>query len=482
MKLKEAEQAIQDLLDGTLGEAAFARFEESLRTDTEFRKLYLSYVKSHHLLIEKFENGGGKIIPMTVSPWFARRRRIILALVACVAVMATAATLFRVSRPEPGAALVFGPESAGRTVHGNGKTADNALWVGSTLELARGSVSIVMPNGVKGYFEGPGKLDMESLTRLRLRQGRAWFEVPDGAEGFVCVTDSLFVEDLGTEFGVYADPGRPEEVHVIEGQVRLHPISRPQDERLLNRGEGSAWKDEQLEQADGPAAFSAAFPQRITVFFDDFDDPDGTPLDGKESDIGAGPWVVSHGAMKVRNGILDTRGDVRNTAFAPLGLPRLNDLTHILLMTLEAEGPGGEGWAGVSLYTGDQERIFVGDPCGDSGDWALHPAGWQAINACPLLAGKTTVTLRYNFRTGLAELFEGAQTTGTPLASQWIASGLSFDRVRIANGSTTDAILDAGGTTAEARRYDEANIRSNIAVRNIKVNVLSAEHTIRKVE
>ncbi len=480
MKPKEAEQAIQDLLDGTLGEAAFARVEERLRTDPEFRKLYLSYVKSHHLLIEKFENSDGKIIPMTVSPWFARRRRIILALVACVAVLVSVATLFQVSRPEPGAALVFGPESAGRTVHGNGKTGDDVMWVGSSLELARGSVSIVMPNGVKGYFEGPGKLEMESLNRLRLRQGRVWFEVPEGAEGFVCVTDSLFVEDLGTEFGVYAEPGRPEEVHVIEGQVRLHPIKRPQEERLLNRGEGSAWKDEQLEPTDGPAAFSAAFPQKITVFSDNFDDPDGTPLNGKASDIGAGPWEVSRGAMKVRNGILDTRGDVRNMAFAPLALPRLNDLTHILLMTLEAEGPGGEGWAGVSLYTGDQERIFVGDPCGDSGDWALHPVGWQAITACPLLAGKTTVTLRYNYRTGLAELFEGAQTTGTPLASQWIAPGLAFDRVRIANGSTTDAILDAGGTTAEAMLYDETNTRSNIAVRSIKVSVLSAENTIRE--
>jgi len=482
MKLRDAEKSIQNLLDGKLGEDEFARVEECLRVDPEFRKLYLSYVKSHHLLIEKFEHGGGKIIPMPVSPVFARRRRVILALVASVAVVATVATLFQVSRPEPGATLVYGPESAGRTDHGKGKTGANVMWVGSTLELARGSVSIVMPSGVKGYFEGPGKLDMESLNRLRLRQGRAWFEVPKGAEGFVCVTDSLFVEDLGTEFGVFADPGRPEEVHVIEGKVRLHPINRPQDERLLLRGEGTTWKGDQLEEADGPAAFSAAFPQKITIFSDDFNDPDGTPLDGKNSDIGAGPWQVTRGGMKVENGILDTRGELRNMAFAPLALPHLNDLTHILLMTLEAEGPGGKGWAGVSLYTGDQERIFVGDPCGDSGDWALHPAGSQAINACPLLAGKTTVTLRYNYRTGLAELFEGAETTGTPLASQWIAPGLDFDRVRIANGSTFDAVLDAGGSVAEAKFHDKTNIRSNIAVRRSQVTVLSAENTIRKVE
>ena len=181
----------------------------------------------------------------------------------------------------------------------------------------------------------------------------------------------------------------------------------------------------------------------------------------------------------VKGGMIDTRGELRNAAFAPLALPRLDDSTHVFLMTVEAEGPGDEGWAGVSLYTGDEERIFVGDPNGPNGDWALHPAGSQAINACPLLAGKSTVTLRYDYRTGLAELFEGSETTGPPLASQWIAPGLSFDRLRIANGSQLDAVLDARSKEEPAGHLDESRVRSNIAIRSIRATVLSAANVTR---
>lgn len=481
MSLRDDESTIQNLLDGNLGEVAFAKVEARMRDDQEFRRLYLSYVKAHHLLVEKFETSGGKIVRMPASPLVRRRRRMGLALVATLALLVTAAALVRLATPEPSATLVYGPESKGRTAHPAGRVGNNLMWAGSTLELDRGSVSIMMPSGVKGYFEGPGKLDMESANKLRLRSGRVWFDVPVGAEGFVCATNSLFVEDLGTEFGVMADPGKPEEVHVLKGKVRLHPLDRPAEIHNLVKGEGAAWKDQQLEGAPGPAAFAVAFPEKIVVFADDFNDPDGTPLEGKNPDLGAGPWKSTLGAMEVRNGVLDTRGERRNAAFAPLGQPHLNDLSHILLLTIEAHGPGDEGWAGVSLYTGDQERIFVGDPCGGSGDWALHPVGWQAINACPLLEGISTVTLRYNYRTGLVELFEGVETTGTPRASQWIAPGLAFDRIRIANGSVMDAILDAGGTAAATQFHAAINVRSNIAVRKITATVLSAANSVRKV-
>ena len=481
MSLRDDETTIQNLLDGKLGEAEFSKVEQRMQADRDFRRLYLSYVKAHHLLLEKFETRGGTIFQLPASPIAVRRRRMWLACAASVALLAGAAAWLRATAPEPKAILVYGPESKGRTDHPEGRVGKHVMWVGSTLELDRGSVAIVMPSGVRGYFEGPGKLDMENPNKLRLHSGRAWFDVPEGADGFVCSTDSLFVEDLGTEFGVIADPGHPEEVFVIKGKVRLHPHNRPAEIRNLVQGQGTAWKDQRFEGATSPSAFSAAFPEKVVVFADDFHEADGTPLDGKEPDVGAGPWKTTRGAMEVRNGVLDTRGERRNAAFAPLGQPYLNDLTHILLLTIEAHGPGDEGWAGVSLYTGDQERIFVGDPCGSSGDWALHPAGLQAINACPLLEGISTVTLRYDYRTGLVELFEGEETTGTPRASQWIAPGLAFDRIRVANGSMMDAILDAGGNAAEVKPYDALNVRSNIAVRKIKATVLSAANSIRKI-
>ncbi|MCB1129802.1 MAG: hypothetical protein KDN05_01650 [Verrucomicrobiae bacterium] len=474
MNLRDDETTIQNLLDGKLGEAEFIRIEQRLAEDAGFRSLYLSYAKSHHLLIERFEASGIQACVASPGPIVLCRRRMAMALAAVLTALATAGALFQVLKKEPSAQLVFGPETGARLDHPEGKAGGDRMWPGSSLELDRGSISLVMPSGVRGYIEGPGRLEMESPTKLVLRSGRAWFDVPEGAEGFVCATESLFVEDLGTQFGVIADPGRPEQVHVLKGKVRLHPLNHPSDTRQLVTGEGTEWIHNELANAEGPVAFSNAFPSKVVVFSDSFSDPDGTPLHGKAPEAGAGPWTLTRGEMTVRDGHIDTRGQRRNAAFAPLLEPRLDDLTHIMLMTIEAKGPGDEGWAGVSLYTGDVERIFVGDPNGPVGDWALHPAGAETIYACPLLSGKSTVTLRYNYRNGHVELFEGSTTTGTPLVSQWIAPGLAFDRIRIANGSQLDAILDAGGNEAEVKMYDTINVRSNISVRNIRVSVLSA--------
>ncbi len=479
MSLREDEALIQRMLDGDLGEGGISRVEQRLIADAAFRKLYVSYAKSHHLLSERFETGGGVVLRMPQSPTLRGRRKVQWLAGMGIAAAVMMAMLFFFTRPRPHATFVFGPESKGRLEHQGGLEGTGVLWIGSKLELERGSVSIVMPSGVKGYIEGPGRMELEAVNCLRLSSGRAWFDVPVGAEGFVCATNSLLVEDLGTEFGVMAEPGKPEEVHVIKGKVKLHAIERPQDTRQLTTGEGTSWNNKELTPANKPTAFSTAFPEKVTVFSDNFDDPDGTLLDGKMPDLGAGPWRSTSGGMVVKGGMIDTRGELRNAAFAPLALPRLDDSTHVFLMTVEAEGPGDEGWAGVSLYTGDEERIFVGDPNGPNGDWALHPAGSQAINACPLLAGKSTVTLRYDYRTGLAELFEGSETTGPPLASQWIAPGLSFDRLRIANGSQLDAVLDARSKEEPAGHLDESRVRSNIAIRSIRATVLSAANVTR---
>ncbi len=480
MKLRDDEACIQRLLDGKLGEAEFQRVEDRLCTDAAFRRLYLSYVKSHHLLIEKFESSRVELSHLPAGPVLLRRRRAFFALAAAVAAMLTALVFVRMAVPEPRAELVYGPESRGRLDHPAGRVGGGSMWIGSVLDLERGSVSITLPSGVRGYIEGPGKLELQEANRLHLHAGRAWFEVPQGAEGFVCATNAFFVKDLGTEFGIIADPGQPEEVHVLKGKVRLHPIERPGEERELETGQGTAWKDNELAEPIRPGAFSTAFPEKIVVFHEDFSEADGTPLHGRKPNIGSGAWEVLHGKMEIRGGCVDTRGQHRNAAFAPLGSPRLDDLTHILLLTVEAEGPGDVGWAGVSLYTGNQERIFVGDPCGPDGDWALHPVGWQAINACPLLAGKSKVTLRYNYRTGLAELFEGEETTGMPLASQWIAPGLAFDRIRLANGSQRDAIHDTGVREEDVIMPEDVDVRSNITVRKIRVTVLSAVNTVRQ--
>ncbi len=479
------EEQIQRLIDGEVSESEFAAIEQRVKTDPGFRKLYLSYAKTDHLLIEHHESDSAFSAKeaRNGAKWFW------VAGIAAAVALVIGLTLPRGADPADTplvgptlASLAFGPESAGQITHVDGRTGGDELKQGSVVELVRGGALIQLSSGVSGFVEAPATFEAVGENALKLVNGRAWFNVPDGAEGFICETADMVVEDLGTEFGVIAETGKPQEVFVLSGKVKLRdPVNRDEISELIT-GQGVSWMGDRWEPSTRQLSFSSSFPEPIVVFADDFSDPNGTLLDGKEPDIGGSAWKVQLGQLQVRDGKLDTRGELRSKAFVDLGYPHLDDHSHILLMTIEAEGPGDEGWAGVSLYTGDQERIFVGDPNGPDGDWALHPAGEVAHNACPLLAGKSLVTLRYNYRTGLAELFEGRTTTGKPLASQWIAPHLSFDRLRIANGSRNDALIDAGMELPDNGSDDSAEVRSQITVRRITVKVLNAEKTLRTGE
>ncbi|GAA5483073.1 anti-sigma factor family protein [Haloferula sargassicola] len=467
MSRRSDEEIIQQVLDGTLDERSFGEFEARLRSEPALRTLYLSYSRSHHLLAEKFATSEPAVVPLRRGP---RRRLPVVALAACAAGLAVAAVFFRGG--DPAAAVVLGPESHGRII---GSSAAGELAIGGRLELDHGSAAIRLPSGQRAYFEGPGCLERLEASAFKLDEGRIWFGPGHGVP-VSCETKDLKVVAERGEFGLIADAGEPQELQVLRGEVE-YSVRGGKAERA-GVGRCLAWQADALATGDRALAFSSDFPHAVTVFSDDFDDPDYTALDRKEPDTGAGPWSVVAGGPTILGGVLDTSGNTRHIAFAPLVDLPLDELSHVLLLTLETEVPGtdghSQGWAGVSLYTGDQERIFLGDPCGPEDGWALHPVGYEARNACPLLRGKSTVTLRYDYRSGLVQLFEGTDTTGPALASEWISPGLSFDRIRIANGSQADAAADAGKDRSAAGDGPGVNSRSNIALRRVTVSVLCA--------
>lgn len=472
------EEIINHLLEGELMGASAGELRERMLQDAQFRRTYLSYARTDHLLHEYHESTGGQIDSAIGGR--KEQRTSVWAIAAAIALCVGLVVLItRGGDPELGS-VAFGPESVGKLEHADGRVGGEVLLQGTWVELDRGTLSVKLKSGVEGLFEAPAEFEMVSDNRLRLKRGKAWFSVPKGAEGFVCKTEGLLIEDLGTEFGVVANEGRAEMIHVYDGKVRLHSESLPGKLKEVLSGETVSWLNESWVEGGGYGDFLNRFPEPIVVFEDNFEGANGSPLLGRKPEIGGSFWNVQLGHMTLEDGALVTRGSEQGKAFASLGQPRLNEHSNILLMTIEATGPGAEGWAGVSLYTGAEERIFVGDPNGPDGDWALHPAGGAAHNACPLLEGKSVVTLRYDFRTGLAELYEGETTTGKPLASQWIAPGLAFDRLRVANGSMDDALVDAGMNLDSATREEYGHIRSKISIRRIKVTVISAENATRQ--
>ncbi|MEM1085775.1 MAG: hypothetical protein AAGI48_16830 [Verrucomicrobiota bacterium] len=478
MSRRSDEETIQAILDGKLDAQSFEAFENRLRQEPELRELYRSYSRMTHVLEEKFAHSEPVIVPIKKR---STRPLVIFAAAACAAILAVAPALFLHDR-DAEATVLLGPESRGRVVHLESSADPLELVRGSVIELEHGSASIDFPNGAKAYFEGPGTLKYAGDHSFHLNEGRVWIEARGVSESIVCTTGDLRVTAPDGEFGLIASRDQRQELHVLRGNVQVTTSDRTTSQ--IGAGESALWADATLTTGRDFGVFSTGFPAAVEIFLEDFDESEPTPLAGKQPDVGSGPWTIERGGPVIENGVLDTSGNGRHAAFAPLGGAPLDELSHVLLLTLETESPDtarfhSEGWAGVSLYTGDQERVFVGDPNGPEKGWALHPVGYEARHACPLLAGSNVVTLRYDFRSGHAQLFEGTDTSGPALASEWISPGLRFDRLRIANGSQADGAVDAGKPASAAGDGPDVLIRGDIALRRIKVTVLSAEQENR---
>ncbi|EMI53271.1 LamG-like jellyroll fold domain-containing protein [Rhodopirellula sallentina] len=91
------------------------------------------------------------------------------------------------------------------------------------LQLDSGFAEIRVYNGVTLFLEGPVDLDLLSLDRAHLREGKLRASVPDGAEGFSVTTDSVRLVDRGTEFAISSAADGVSKIHVIDGLVDVFP-------------------------------------------------------------------------------------------------------------------------------------------------------------------------------------------------------------------------------------------------------------------
>ncbi len=179
-----------------------------------------------------------------------------------------------------------------------------------------------------------------------------------------------------------------------------------------------------------------AYANAAVVFADDFDDPNGTAIDGKGADVG-GPWSETGGAV-VNGGIVDTQGAAR-TAFADF--TSALGAGEVLTLTFDAAETGGnffDGYAGVSLFIGGTERIFVGHP-NLSGSWGVDGGAIGAALTTGNTVEDNTATFTYTFDTGAwtFSLSTGENISGTG------AAGEAYDRLRFANGNNGDLAIDS---------------------------------------
>ncbi len=454
---KSDHQLVQEILDGQANEIQFHQFQERLRREPPLRALYGSYAMLHHCLAEEFE--GQRLIGLprptlskttrTSSPWMQS----LLATAAVLGVLASGLWWMNRNRnPETAVAdggliapaeLRFSPDSSWRFEgEVDAREEGAALASGGRLYLDRGTARLQL-DGVTGLIEAPAEVVYENPLSIRMEEGRGRFRVEPAGHGFTVHTASLQAVDLGTEFAVMSQRDGSDEVHVFEGKVEMRTPSVRQAPLLAAGDAASVSRSGQVTRMTADTgAFRKALPSSLVVLEDYFRGSGGS-LHGRLPKIGRGAWELRHGEASVTaSGV--NGGDF--TGYCRLAGPSLDARHPFLMATLEIgpspEGPlHGPGWAGLSLYSGGREVVFFGDSFGPDKTWSLDiKQGLEPILPDTPLVGPRTVTLCYDWRTGLVTLHEGNRPSGPALVRGHLSPGLAFDEVRI--GSSPEATIN----------------------------------------
>lgn len=138
-----------------------------------------------------------------------------------------------VQKSELAARLMFGDASVETD---NRRLSPNESLVGKALRVSSGLAEFRFGDGVRVVVEGPAELEATSKKLAHLKYGRLLAEVPQDEIGFTVQTPTAKIVDLGTEFGVVAEPSGRTAVSVFKGEVDVES----RGEAVLAPREGGA--------------------------------------------------------------------------------------------------------------------------------------------------------------------------------------------------------------------------------------------------
>lgn len=242
----QLETRIQELLEGALREEHWPELRAQLMESEEARKLYCEYAQLATVLRQRSQGLKSLAVPVPVIPIEElirenRGRTIRAAMFATAALlMITLITLRLLFVHEAQPALSF--EVAAGTQYSLSHVGEaptgRVLGKGSRLQVSQGTVELQFGSGVKSIVQAPADITLQSEQSLFMREGVAWFQVPAAAVGFEVVTHDLEIVDLGTEFGVFIQPGKFDEVHVFKGKVRVSATHLRKEAAVVRGGQG----------------------------------------------------------------------------------------------------------------------------------------------------------------------------------------------------------------------------------------------------
>jgi hypothetical protein len=253
----ERYQLLSGWCDCSLDDTQLDQLDGLLRTDPEFRDLYVKYMDQHavlaatllpvrdvKLMVDCPQPAGNEaprvaVVRSGADPGIGNRpagrlprtpRAWKLWVILAAAVLLAGLVLWHRPRARPGAAVAAEPSLRGDPPSlalargfavviqlagaewepGEGlRPSEGDLLAAGRLVLHSGRMTLGLLSGVTLTLEGPADLELLSIDRVHCRRGKLRTRVPHGAEGFVVTTPGSAVVDLGTEFGLnVADDGK----------------------------------------------------------------------------------------------------------------------------------------------------------------------------------------------------------------------------------------------------------------------------------
>jgi FecR protein len=111
---------------------------------------------------------------------------------------------------------------------------------GDSVYLTKGRARISMSSGAEVVLRSPCFVTLAAANCVQLEEGVVTAQVAEWGHGFTVATNAMNVVDLGTKFAVTANAHGVSEAHVLDGQVRIQPLSNVSASRrsmLLSGGE-----------------------------------------------------------------------------------------------------------------------------------------------------------------------------------------------------------------------------------------------------
>ena len=257
MNVEELENAISQLIDGTLPENGIQALQEVLDTDLGAMEVYLQTIRLHEDLGEIHS---GKTAP-AFSPemlavedstkgnvrgtqFFKHSLRIAAGIALLLAIIPLLLLSVTKDGTKKTALTGFGfqPSDQSRYTITNRDPGDSEINIGSRISVESGYAKIQFPSGVVAGLLAPAEILVSGLNSIRLHTGRGYFSVPRKATGFEVLTDELRVIDIGTEFSVLASPLGLDEAQLFKGEIKIQNLSSGKDPVVL-KGSGMVRKN-----------------------------------------------------------------------------------------------------------------------------------------------------------------------------------------------------------------------------------------------